>query len=125
VRVNKTVRRIERTSSVGRDDDRHSAFCAPFQDFENIENEWPLFYLYMIIDGVFKNLPQQVDEYRALLKDVMMVDSFGGRVQERDAVRLSGRLTFRPSCSQIRSYRCSITLPRRTWTTKRRTREAS
>lgn len=25
-----------------------------FQDFENIESEWPIFYLYMIIDGFFK-----------------------------------------------------------------------
>ncbi len=24
------------------------------KEFENIECEWPLFYLYMIIDGVFK-----------------------------------------------------------------------
>lgn len=34
----------------------------------------------MIIDGVFKNLPQQVEEYKALLKDVMKTDSFGGLV---------------------------------------------
>lgn len=49
-----------------------------FQDFENIENEWPIFFLYMIIDGVFKNLPQQVEEYKKALKDVMKTDSFGG-----------------------------------------------
>ncbi|XP_050528784.1 probable phosphorylase b kinase regulatory subunit beta isoform X2 [Daktulosphaira vitifoliae] len=47
------------------------------QDFENIENEWPMFFLYMIIDGVFKNLPQQIEEYKKLLKDVMRVDSVG------------------------------------------------
>ncbi|XP_025426004.1 probable phosphorylase b kinase regulatory subunit beta isoform X2 [Sipha flava] len=47
------------------------------KDFENIENEWPIFFLYMIIDGVFKNLPQQVEEYKMLLKDVMKTDSFG------------------------------------------------
>ncbi|VVC30201.1 Hypothetical protein CINCED_3A013396 [Cinara cedri] len=47
------------------------------KDFEDIENEWPMFYLYMIIDGVFRNSSQQVDEYKNLLKDVMKVDSFG------------------------------------------------
>lgn len=40
----------------------------------------------MIIDGVFKNLSSQVEEYKALLKDVMMVDSFGGRFQD-DGIR--------------------------------------
>ncbi|XP_026821358.1 probable phosphorylase b kinase regulatory subunit beta isoform X1 [Rhopalosiphum maidis] len=47
------------------------------KDFENIENEWPLYFLYMIIDGVFKNLPNQVEEYKTQLKDVMTIDSFG------------------------------------------------
>lgn len=34
----------------------------------------------MIIDGVFKNLPHQVEEYKTMLKDVMKTDSFGGWV---------------------------------------------
>ena len=29
-------------------------------DFQGVENEWPVFYLFMIIDGAFKNLPDQV-----------------------------------------------------------------
>ena len=29
-------------------------------DFQGVENEWPMFYLFMIIDGAFKNLPDQV-----------------------------------------------------------------
>ncbi|XP_050425684.1 probable phosphorylase b kinase regulatory subunit beta isoform X2 [Adelges cooleyi] len=61
--------------NVGETQDGHADFG--FQDFENIENEWPMFYLYMIIDGVFKNLPQQTEEYKKLLKDVMKTDSFG------------------------------------------------
>nr|CAD7197061.1 unnamed protein product [Timema douglasi] len=38
------------------------------KEFENIECEWPLFYMFMIIDGVFKAIPEQVDEYQNLLK---------------------------------------------------------
>jgi hypothetical protein len=30
------------------------------QKFENIESEWPLFYSFLIIDGVFKDLSEQV-----------------------------------------------------------------
>ncbi|XP_015515633.1 probable phosphorylase b kinase regulatory subunit beta isoform X1 [Neodiprion pinetum] len=38
------------------------------KEFDNIECEWPLFYIFMIIDGVFKTLPEQVEEYQNLLK---------------------------------------------------------
>ncbi|XP_033229285.1 probable phosphorylase b kinase regulatory subunit beta isoform X1 [Belonocnema kinseyi] len=38
------------------------------KEFDNIESEWPLFYILMIIDGVFKSLPEQVEEYQNLLK---------------------------------------------------------
>ncbi|KAG8230656.1 hypothetical protein J437_LFUL010675 [Ladona fulva] len=48
------------------------------KEFENIECEWPLFYIFMIIDGVFKTLPSQVEEYEKLLNDVMQKDSNGG-----------------------------------------------
>ena len=37
-------------------------------EFEKVENEWPIFYINMIIDGVFKNLPDQVKKYKELLK---------------------------------------------------------
>ena len=29
-------------------------------EFDNVEIEWPVFFLNMIIDGVFKDLPEQV-----------------------------------------------------------------
>ncbi|XP_017774293.1 PREDICTED: probable phosphorylase b kinase regulatory subunit beta isoform X2 [Nicrophorus vespilloides] len=45
--------------------------------FENLECEWPLFYIYMIIDGVFKTLPDQVNEYQELLKSIMLHDQYG------------------------------------------------
>lgn len=46
--------------------------------FDGIENEWPLFYIFMIIDGVFKNLPEQVAEYQELLKQHVEIDKNGG-----------------------------------------------
>lgn len=48
--------------------------------FENIECEWPLFYIYMIIDGVFKSLPDQIQEYQDLLKERIMLDHNGGKL---------------------------------------------
>jgi phosphorylase kinase alpha/beta subunit len=48
------------------------------QDFEGIECEWPLFYIFLIIDGVFRNLPDQVEEYQMLLRQRMTTDSHGG-----------------------------------------------
>ncbi|XP_066991730.1 probable phosphorylase b kinase regulatory subunit beta isoform X2 [Anabrus simplex] len=47
------------------------------KDFENIECEWPLFYIFMIIDGVFKSSPEQVDEYQNLLKTRIKRDQNG------------------------------------------------
>lgn len=38
------------------------------KNFEHLECEWPLFYIFMIIDGVFKSLPDQITEYQKLLK---------------------------------------------------------
>ena len=39
-------------------------------EFEHVENEWPLFYLYMIIDAVYKDLPDQEAKYQV---DVLCV----------------------------------------------------
>ncbi|XP_056632018.1 probable phosphorylase b kinase regulatory subunit beta isoform X1 [Diorhabda carinulata] len=50
------------------------------KNFENIECEWPLFYIFMIIDGVFKSLPDQIQEYQDLLKERIMLDHHGDPV---------------------------------------------
>ncbi|XP_046386371.1 probable phosphorylase b kinase regulatory subunit beta isoform X1 [Ischnura elegans] len=47
------------------------------KEFENIECEWPLFYIFMIIDGVFKSVPKQVEEYQSLLNARLKKDSYG------------------------------------------------
>lgn len=49
------------------------------KNYEHIESEWPLFYIYMIIDGVFKGASDQTSEYEELLKTRMMIDHNGGR----------------------------------------------
>ena len=43
-------------------------------EFENVENEWPIFYINMIIDGVFKDIPDQVKTYQALLEQRLVYD---------------------------------------------------
>ncbi|XP_063931960.1 probable phosphorylase b kinase regulatory subunit beta isoform X2 [Zophobas morio] len=48
--------------------------------FENVECEWPLFYMFMIIDGVFKSLPDQISTYQDLLKDRIYLDQNGDPV---------------------------------------------
>uniref|UniRef100_A0A4D5RAB5 Phosphorylase b kinase regulatory subunit n=1 Tax=Scolopendra viridis TaxID=118503 RepID=A0A4D5RAB5_SCOVI len=44
------------------------------KNFDTIENEWPLMYIYMIIDGMYKNKPDQVKEYQKLLHNRVFKD---------------------------------------------------
>uniref|UniRef100_A0A0C9RTQ7 Phosphorylase b kinase regulatory subunit n=2 Tax=Fopius arisanus TaxID=64838 RepID=A0A0C9RTQ7_9HYME len=50
------------------DPERRFYRTGEIRDFDKIECEWPLFYIFMIIDGVFKSIPEQVEEYQNLLK---------------------------------------------------------
>lgn len=43
------------------------------KDFESNEVEWPIFYTFLIIDGVFKSNPEQIEEYQAELRKCMYV----------------------------------------------------
>ncbi|KAI8585927.1 glycosyl hydrolases family 15-domain-containing protein [Geranomyces variabilis] len=47
---------------------------AELKIFEDIESEWPLFYTYMILDGLFREDHDQVEEYRHKL-DPLVIDS--------------------------------------------------
>ncbi|XP_017891139.1 probable phosphorylase b kinase regulatory subunit beta isoform X2 [Ceratina calcarata] len=60
--------------------DRRYYKSGELKEFDNVECEWPLFYIFMIIDGVFKTLPEQVEEYQTLLKERMYKDSNGDPV---------------------------------------------
>lgn len=42
--------------------------------FENVESEWPLFFTYLILDGLFRGDKEQVELYRSKL-DAILVDS--------------------------------------------------
>lgn len=50
------------------------------KDFEGIECEWPIFFIYMIIDGVFKNNIEQIEEYQTELRKCMYSDVNGDPV---------------------------------------------
>ncbi|XP_042165744.1 phosphorylase b kinase regulatory subunit alpha, skeletal muscle isoform [Oncorhynchus tshawytscha] len=45
--------------------------------FENIECEWPLFWTYLILDGIFINSPEQVQEYKDALEAIMIKQKDG------------------------------------------------
>ncbi|KAM9327209.1 phosphorylase b kinase regulatory subunit alpha, skeletal muscle isoform [Gastrophryne carolinensis] len=40
--------------------------------FENIECEWPLFWTYLILDGIFSGNMEQVQEYRDALESILI-----------------------------------------------------
>ncbi|XP_077356882.1 phosphorylase b kinase regulatory subunit alpha, skeletal muscle isoform isoform X6 [Festucalex cinctus] len=48
--------------------------------FENIECEWPLFWTYLILDGIFINSPEQVQEYQDALEGIL--------IKQKDGIRL-------------------------------------
>ncbi|XP_014472659.1 PREDICTED: probable phosphorylase b kinase regulatory subunit beta isoform X2 [Dinoponera quadriceps] len=86
------------------------------KDFDSIENEWPLFYIFMIIDGVFKSLPEQVEEYQNLLKARVHKDQNGDPVipmyyyvpeENLDAERNEPCSAYRLPSDEGRGYRGS------------------
>ncbi|XP_032439284.1 phosphorylase b kinase regulatory subunit alpha, skeletal muscle isoform isoform X9 [Xiphophorus hellerii] len=48
--------------------------------FENIECEWPLFWTYLILDGIFSNSHEQVLEYQEALEAIL--------IKQKDGIRL-------------------------------------
>ncbi|XP_072040675.1 probable phosphorylase b kinase regulatory subunit alpha isoform X1 [Amphiura filiformis] len=53
---------------------------AELKVFENIECEWPLFWCYLILDGIFRGNKEQVDEYSEALDEIMVRLDDGTRV---------------------------------------------
>lgn len=43
--------------------------------FDDIECEWPLFWTYMILDGIFFKKRDQVMEYREALDELLVIDN--------------------------------------------------
>lgn len=57
--------------------------------FENIECEWPLFWTYLILDGIFSNSPEQVQEYQDALEGIL--------IKQKDGIRLVPELYSVPA----------------------------
>ncbi|XP_034424891.1 phosphorylase b kinase regulatory subunit alpha, skeletal muscle isoform isoform X9 [Hippoglossus hippoglossus] len=57
--------------------------------FENIECEWPLFWTYLILDGIFINSPEQVQEYQEALEGIL--------IKQKDGLRLVPELYSVPA----------------------------
>ncbi|KAM8899036.1 phosphorylase b kinase regulatory subunit alpha, skeletal muscle isoform 4-T4 [Spinachia spinachia] len=65
--------------------------------FENIECEWPLFWTYLILDGIFINSPEQVQEYQEALEGIL--------IKQKDGVRLLPELYSVPPDKVEEEYR--------------------
>lgn len=50
---------------------------AELKVFENIECEWPVFFTYLILDGIISGNTRQVEEYKALLEPLLLFDQEG------------------------------------------------
>ncbi|GCB77505.1 hypothetical protein scyTo_0015674 [Scyliorhinus torazame] len=53
---------------------------AELKFFENLECEWPLFWTYMVLDGLFNKNMQQVEEYREALDGILVKQEGGMRL---------------------------------------------
>lgn len=47
---------------------------AELKIFENVECEWPLFFVYLILDGIYSDNREQVNKYQTLLDNLLVKD---------------------------------------------------
>ncbi|XP_065092048.1 probable phosphorylase b kinase regulatory subunit beta isoform X2 [Ochlerotatus camptorhynchus] len=82
LRGKKGFKRFSRDGYLSRLEDKTRRYYhkGEIKDFENFECEWPIFYTYMIIDGVFKNNLEQIEEYQMELRKCMHSDVNGDPV---------------------------------------------
>ncbi|XP_031550918.1 phosphorylase b kinase regulatory subunit alpha, liver isoform-like isoform X2 [Actinia tenebrosa] len=50
---------------------------AELEIFQHLECEWPLFYTYLILDGLYLDRPEQSKKYSALLDELLFKDESG------------------------------------------------
>jgi hypothetical protein len=60
--------------------------------FEGIESEWPLFFTYMILDGLFRGDLHQVEEFRMKLEPILIDSRQLPKYQESSGHHLSSPL---------------------------------
>ncbi|XP_063068268.1 phosphorylase b kinase regulatory subunit alpha, liver isoform [Engraulis encrasicolus] len=65
--------------------------------FENIECEWPVFWTYLILDGIFNEDHEQVQEYREALDEVL--------IRGKNGIRLMPELYAVPADKVEEEYR--------------------
>lgn len=61
-------------------EDTHRLHYEPWElkQFEHIECEWPLFFTYLLLDGLFRRDAKQVEEYKTRLQSLLVErDGFG------------------------------------------------
>ncbi|XP_055637325.1 probable phosphorylase b kinase regulatory subunit beta isoform X2 [Toxorhynchites rutilus septentrionalis] len=78
----KGFKRFSRDGYLSRLEDKTRRYYhkGEIKDFEGYECEWPMFYTFMIIDGVFKNNLEQIEEYQMELRKCMHSDANGDPV---------------------------------------------
>lgn len=71
-------------------EDGHRLHYEPWElkQFEHIESEWPLFFTYLLLDGIFRGDTEQVKDYQELLEPLLV---------ERDGLRLLPELYYVPA----------------------------
>ncbi|XP_037042140.1 probable phosphorylase b kinase regulatory subunit beta isoform X2 [Bradysia coprophila] len=82
LRSAKGFKRFSRDGYLSRLEDKKRRYYnnGEIKDFEGNECEWPIFFTFMIIDGVFKMNNEQVEEYQAELRKCMYSDENGDPV---------------------------------------------
>lgn len=80
LRGKKGFKRFSRDGFLSLNEDRTQRYYnqGQIKDFEGHECEWPLFYIFMIIDGAFKSNNEQIEEYQSELRKCMHTDANGG-----------------------------------------------
>ncbi|XP_041067605.1 phosphorylase b kinase regulatory subunit alpha, liver isoform-like isoform X2 [Carcharodon carcharias] len=77
---------------------------AELQLFENIECEWPVFWTYLLIDGVFREDKVQIEEYRETLEEIL--------IREQNGIRLVPELYAVPAEKVDEEYKNPHTVDR-------------
>ncbi|KAL9924471.1 probable phosphorylase b kinase regulatory subunit beta isoform X1 [Glossina fuscipes] len=82
LRSKKGFKRFSRDGFLSKVEDKSRRYyhTGEIKDFEGYECEWPLFFIAMIIDGVFKNNNEQIEEYQNELRKCLHTDAYSDPV---------------------------------------------
>ncbi|XP_039227671.1 probable phosphorylase b kinase regulatory subunit beta isoform X2 [Drosophila yakuba] len=75
-------KRFTRDGFLSKNEDKSRRYyhSGELKEFEGLECEWPLFFIAMIIDGVFKNNNEQIEEFQNDLRRCLRTDVNGDPV---------------------------------------------